>query len=60
MVKMDSMETEEMRETESRERETGGGEAGVWVVIEGPVQSCLLTHFQKDRTQDQDRTDHQS
>ena len=30
------------------------------LVIEGPVQSCLLTHFQKDRTQDQDRTDHQS
>lgn len=28
MVKMDSMETEETRETESRERETWGGEAG--------------------------------
>lgn len=28
VVKMDSMETEETRETESRERETGGGEAG--------------------------------
>ena len=25
VVKMDSMETEETRETESRERETGGG-----------------------------------
>ena len=28
MVKVDSMETEETRETESRERETWGGEAG--------------------------------